>query len=88
MRSGWWELIFLMFVMKLPILYLVGVVWWAVRATPDPYAPAALVPAALPPRSPGPRSARACPWHGRHPRRRPHPPARGRRRAGLARAAR
>ena len=45
----------MMFVLKLPILYLIGVVWWAVRAQPDPYAGAELVPVAepLPP----------CPWH-------------------------
>jgi hypothetical protein len=88
MSSGWWELIFLMFVMKLPILYLIGVVWWAVRATPDPYAPATLVPAALPPPSPSPLAVRACPWHGRHPRPHPHAPVRARRRAVIARAAR
>jgi hypothetical protein len=39
------EIVFLMLVLKLPILYLVGVVWWAVRAEPRPPEPAALVPA-------------------------------------------
>ena len=43
MSSGWWELIFLMVLMKLPIAYLVGVVWWAVRAEPRPEEGAALV---------------------------------------------
>jgi hypothetical protein len=36
MSSGWWELIFLMLLMKIPIVYLCGVVWWAVRAEPRP----------------------------------------------------
>jgi len=44
------EIILLMLVLKLPILYLVGVIWWAVRAEPRPPEPAALVPA--PERSP------------------------------------
>jgi hypothetical protein len=87
MASGWWELIFLMFVMKLPILYLIGVVWWAVRATPDPYEPAALVPAVLP-LSPQPLNVGLCPWRGRHPRPRPRPSPRvhGPRRVAIARA--
>lgn len=84
MDSGWWELIFLMFVMKIPILYLIGVVWWAVRAAPDPYAPAALIPAVLPD-SPRPLLVGRCPWRGRHPHR---PPVHGPRRAAIARAAR
>ncbi|HEV2712114.1 MAG TPA: hypothetical protein VGU26_03370 [Gaiellaceae bacterium] len=36
------EIIFLMLVLKLPILYLIGVVWWAVRAEPPPPEPAVL----------------------------------------------
>ena len=74
MSTAAWELIFMMLVLKLPILYLIGVVWWAIRATPDPYAPAALVPAnpETPPRDP----AAPCSWHAR---RRPlHPPGRPR----------
>ena len=27
----------MMVILKLPIAYLIGVVWWAVRAAPDPY---------------------------------------------------
>ena len=34
------EIIFLMLVLKLPILYLVGVVYWAVKAEPPPPEPA------------------------------------------------
>jgi hypothetical protein len=46
------EIIFLMLVLKLPILYLIGVVWWAVRAEPPPPEPALLpaMPEQEPPR--------------------------------------
>jgi hypothetical protein len=37
------EIVFLMLVLKLPILYLIGVVWWAVRAEPGPPEPAPLL---------------------------------------------
>ena len=57
MSAEAWELIFMMLVLKLPILYLIGVVWWAVRAQPDPYEPAALVPA-----EPGPEPVSPCAW--------------------------
>jgi hypothetical protein len=87
MASDWWVLLFLMFVMKLPILYLIGVVWWAVRAEPDPYAPAALVPAKLPHTPQAPLTG-MCPWRGRHPRPQSPAPVRGPRRAALARAVR
>jgi hypothetical protein len=30
------ELVFMMLILKLPILYLVGVCWWAIRQEPDP----------------------------------------------------
>lgn len=40
------EIIFLMLVLKLPILYLIAVVWWAVRAEPNPEEPALLPVAA------------------------------------------
>jgi hypothetical protein len=39
------EIVFLMLVLKLPILYLIGVVYWAVKAEPPPPEPA-LLPAA------------------------------------------
>ena len=46
------EIVFLMLVLKLPILYLIGVVWWAVRAEPPPPEPALLpaMPEQDPPR--------------------------------------
>jgi hypothetical protein len=37
------EIVFLMLILKLPILYLIGVVWWAVRAEPRPAEPASLL---------------------------------------------
>lgn len=52
----------MMFVLKLPIAYLIGVVWWAVRSVDDPFTP---VVAVRPEAEPQP-----CPWV--RPRRRPH----------------
>jgi hypothetical protein len=54
MSESAWELIFMMFVLKLPIAYLIGVVWWAVRAQDEPFAP---VVADSPEEEPQP-----CPW--------------------------
>jgi hypothetical protein len=34
------EIVFLMLVLKLPIVYLIAIVWWAVRAEPRPNEPA------------------------------------------------
>ena len=83
-----WELIFLMVILKIPIVYLCLVVWWAVRAKPVPEEGAALQGVPVAPR----------PWDDpRRRRRRPRPPrphggptrnyARSRR-AAIARAAR
>jgi len=73
-----WEFIFMMLILKIPIAYLCLVVWWAVRAEPNPPEPALLPAEALPPE---PRP----PWRPRRSRRRrpgPHGSP------GLARAAR
>ena len=70
MSKGWWELIFLMFLMKLPIAYLVGVVWWAVRAEPRPEEGAAKL-AALDP-DPPPRFFTRFRSRPRNPRSGPH----------------
>ena len=43
-----WELVVFMILLKIPIAYLCGVVWYAVRATPEPPAGAGLVPVAPP----------------------------------------
>ena len=66
MSAEAWELVFMMLVLKLPIAYLVGVVVWAIRATPDPYEPAALVREhESPPARSGPGTGHGCPWHAR-----------------------
>jgi hypothetical protein len=58
------EIIFLMLVLKLPIVYLVAVVWWAVRAEPRPPEPAVLVAGDPdPPRGPR-RDRRSGPRRG------------------------
>ena len=79
MSSGWWELIFLMFLMKIPIVYLCAVIWWAVKAEPRPEEGAALLADAEP--DPPPRFSSRFrartrgPRNGPHgsPVRRPHP---------------
>lgn len=58
------EIIFLMLVLKLPILYLIGVVYWAVKAEPPPPEPALLPVGSeheppLPPRRFRPRAPRS-----------------------------
>jgi hypothetical protein len=71
------EIIFLMLVLKLPILYLIGVVWWAVRAVPPPPEPALLpvavddAPPTTPRRSRQPRRPRRGGPHERGARQRP-----------------
>jgi hypothetical protein len=42
-----WEFVFMIVILKIPIVYLCLVVWWAVRAEPEPLEPA-LLPAELP----------------------------------------
>ena len=80
----------MMFVLKLPVLYLAGVVWWAIRAEPRPPEGAGLL---VEPVERGPhgdrRRGRRRPFAPR--RRRPGPhgaPVRGYARAGLAARAR
>jgi len=59
----------MLLVLKIPIVYLCVVVWWAIRAEPREEEPAALVPAVpdTPPAAPGWTPARLH----RRPRRRP-----------------
>jgi hypothetical protein len=78
-----WEFVFMMLVLKLPILYLIGVVWWAVRAVPDPYEPA-VVPSAVEPDERTPPSA-PCTWRAGL---RPRPPRRSHRRVSTVGARR
>jgi hypothetical protein len=62
-----WEFVFMMFVLKIPIVYLCLVVYWAVKAEPKPPEPAQITSEIEPPE---PRE----PWS---PRRRPRGPRRG-----------
>jgi hypothetical protein len=61
-----WEFIFLMFVLKIPIVYLCLVVYWAVKAEPHPPEPArSLVRNAPEPKEPwSPRARRPGPRRG------------------------
>jgi hypothetical protein len=56
-----WEAVFMLLVLKIPIVYLCAVVWWAIRAEPLPEEPAELVPAGrpAPPAAPRPSARRA-----------------------------
>jgi hypothetical protein len=57
-------MIFMLVLLKIPIVYLCAVIWWAIKAEPKPEAPASLVPVLQPDRGPG--------WQrGGRPRRRP-----------------
>ena len=69
-----WEAVFMLLVLKIPLVYLGFVVWWAIRAEPRPEEPAALVPAVTdtPPDGARPRrSARAGEPRGPRHRTRP-----------------
>ena len=56
MAREWWGFIFLMLIMKVPIAYLAGVVWYACKP-PDPLEPAPKLVEA-----PDPAPASPCPW--------------------------
>jgi len=60
-----WELIWLMVIMKIPILYLCWVVYWAIKSEPRPEQPAALVVAD--------DGGEPSPWRPSHHPRRPRP---------------
>lgn len=67
-----WEFVFMMVILKIPIVYLGLVVYWAVKAEPDPPEPA-LLPAV-------PEPAPHAPWQPSRRRLRPGPhgsPGRG-----------
>ncbi len=70
-----WEIVFMLLILKIPIVYLCVVVWWAIRAEPERGEPTAAVPVADTP-SPdgGPRRPKVV-----HARRRPVLPHPGRR---------
>ena len=68
-------MIFMLVILKIPIVYLCAVIWWAIKAEPKPEAPAALVPRR--PELGGP-SWRRWPTTRRRPPRGPDAPARSR----------
>ena len=74
-RSMVWEAVFLLVVLKIPIVYLCVVVWWAIRAEPRPEAGAALVARVTPDRPGRLQLARPAPCAARR-RTRPTPPSR------------
>jgi hypothetical protein len=52
-----WELFFMLVILKIPVVYLCAVVWWAIRAEPLPLEGAGrLAPTPTPP---------GCDWHTR-----------------------
>jgi len=78
-----WELIWMLLILKIPVVYLCLVIWWAVRAKPEPLEPA-LLPVAV---EIDPRAGWRYVRGPRRPHRGPHgTPSRGYRQA--ARAAR
>jgi hypothetical protein len=59
------ELLFMMLILKLPILYLAGVCYWAIKAEPKPSEGARVpVPVAPGPRTPPRRRPRPSGSHG------------------------
>ena len=69
-----WEIIFMLVILKIPIVYIAVVIWWAIKAEPDPVEPAGAIVVSdtpgpgTPPRPRRPRSRRP---------RRPHTPGHG-----------
>jgi hypothetical protein len=81
-----WEAIFMLVILKIPVAYLCAVVWWAIKAEPRPLEGAARV-ASLDPEPQYPGQQRGCDWRRRHVRAiRPRPPRGGRSRVAVARA--
>ena len=46
-----WEIVFMLVILKIPVVYLCAVVWWAIRAEPEPLEGAARF-AEIEPRTP------------------------------------
>ncbi|HEY7178441.1 MAG TPA: hypothetical protein VH305_04640 [Gaiella sp.] len=66
-----WEAVFLLLILKIPLVYLCLVVWWAIRAEPREEEPASVPAVSDTPSSPPPPTAPV----GRRPRV-PHGPSR------------
>jgi hypothetical protein len=64
-----WEIVFLLVILKIPVVYLCLVVWWAIKAEPKPEEGASVTaelgPDDKPPRRRGLHTPRRPPWtHG------------------------
>lgn len=66
-----WEIVFLLVILKIPIVYLCLVVWWAIKSEPRPEEGAAVAADTGPDGEPPRRRRRALrpprrprPWHG------------------------
>jgi hypothetical protein len=66
MAGEWWGFVFLMLIMKVPIAYLAGVVWYACKP-PDPPEPAVKLVEATDPEP-------QCPWRLRRRNSKPRRP--------------
>ena len=66
MNEALFELVFMLVILKLPVVYLCLVVWWAVRAVPEPFEGAPL------PLAPGPGWDPLRRGRPRRPRNGPH----------------
>jgi hypothetical protein len=70
-----WELIWMLVILKIPVIYLCLVVWWAIRSEPKPLEPAIVIVPVDPEPGLGWRSSRGGPRrldrgpHGRPSRR-------------------
>ena len=56
-----WELIWMLVILKIPVIYLCLVVWWAIRSEPKPVEPAVLKAPVDPEPRPGWRPPRVGP---------------------------
>ena len=69
-----WEIVFMLLLLKIPIVYVCVVVWWAIKAEPTPPDLAeAAVPSDTPPSGGSPRRE----WQRRRRPSRPHTPGLG-----------
>jgi hypothetical protein len=71
-----WAMIFMLVILKIPIVYLCAVIWWAIKSEREPDAPATLVPAWDPEHGGPPSRSRVSRLRRRPPRgpqRRPAP---------------
>jgi hypothetical protein len=80
-----WELVWMLIILKIPVVYLCLVVWWAIRKEPQPLEPAVLTARIDPEPRPGWQPTRS-----RRPGRGPHgsPTRRDRRKVARAEAPR